>query len=85
MLFLLRTPNDRPWSAPGLESMAVAAMTRHAIDVTARRIGFDPELIADLMGHGDHARRVIPIPVPNVGHFQADGRIRRLRSFCVPG
>jgi CRISPR-associated protein Csb2 len=78
MLFSLRTPDDQPWSAPGTEAMAVAAMARHAIQTTAQQIGYPVDRITDLMGHGDQSRRLIPIPVPNVGHHHADGRVRRI-------
>jgi len=76
-LFVLRAPDDRPWSAPGHAAMAVAAMTRHAIHTAARRCNLDDSLVADLMGHGPGAR-ITAAPLPNVGHAYADGRIRRV-------
>jgi CRISPR-associated protein Csb2 len=78
MLFCLRTPDDQPYSALGTEAMVIAAMSRHAIQATAQSSGFDADLITDIMGHGNHERRVTPMPMPNVGHRYADGRIRRV-------
>lgn len=78
LVMSLRTPDDRPWSAPGEDAMAVAAMTRHAIHQAALQARLDPETIRALMGHGAETQRILTVPVPNVGHAYADGRLRRV-------
>ena len=75
--FRLRTLNGDPWSAGRDGGLAVAAMLRHAIGESAKRAGFDVTAVAELMGHGGPGR-IHAMPLPNVGHYRADGRIRRV-------
>jgi CRISPR-associated protein Csb2 len=77
-LFSLQAADrDRTWSAEPSRLLDVAAMTRHAVYDAATRAGLAPEIITNLMGHGDEERILIH-PLPNVGHRYADGRIRRV-------
>ena len=75
--FRLRTLNGAPWSAGRDGGLAVAAMLRHAIGESAKRAGLDATAVAELMGHGGPGR-IHAMPLPNVGHYRADGRIRRV-------
>jgi CRISPR-associated protein Csb2 len=77
-LLSLRDPvTDGPWSAECSRILAIAAMTRHAIQDAAARAGLDRDTVSALMGHRDE-RRILIQPLPNVGHQYADGRIRRV-------
>jgi CRISPR-associated protein Csb2 len=76
--FALRTFDDTGSLAiPGREAMRVAGMVRHAIDQAARVAGLDDETRTEIMGHGGSARLGV-LPVPNIAHQWADGRIRRV-------
>ena len=75
--FLLKDMGDRPLVFEGVRAMDVAAMVRHVIGRAARRAGLPNETVAEIMGHGADSR-IRAHPLPNVGHFHADGRIRRV-------
>lgn len=67
----------RQHSDPPQRGMAVAAMLRHAIGQAASDAGLSADEVAEVMGHGGSGR-IWAIPLPNVGHAWADGRIRRV-------
>ncbi|MCE9664890.1 type I-U CRISPR-associated protein Csb2 [Halomonas sp. M5N1S17] len=74
----LRSPDAAlPWSKTGTEAVQVAGMVRHAIHRAAKLAGLDQQVITELMGHGGEGR-INVLPVPNVGHRWADGRVRRV-------
>ncbi|TCO79635.1 CRISPR-associated protein Csb2 [Plasticicumulans lactativorans] len=75
--FMLRTPRDEPWSLEGTDGMRLSAMVRHAIQRAAETAGLPAAAIRAAMGHAGAARLQV-YPVPNVGHYQADGRLRRV-------
>lgn len=75
--FSLRTPGDRALSADGARMVEVAAMVRHAIGHTAKCAGLGTSVISELMGHGGEGR-ISAQPLPSVGYWDADGRIRRV-------
>lgn len=76
--FALRTLDDQgSFAVPGREAMRVSGMVRHAIDEAADSAGLDDDVRSELMGHGGDARFGV-LPVPNVAHRYADGRIRRV-------
>jgi hypothetical protein len=52
-------------------------MLRHAIGESAKCAGLDATAVAELMGHGGPGP-IHAMPLPNVGHYRADGRIRRV-------
>lgn len=78
LAFSLRSPDAAsPWSKTGAEAVHVAGMVRHAIHRAAKLAGLDHQAITELMGHGGDGRIQV-LPVPNVGHRWADGRVRRV-------
>ncbi|WP_019022501.1 MULTISPECIES: type I-U CRISPR-associated protein Csb2 [unclassified Thioalkalivibrio] len=82
--FTLRLPDDSgPWSVPGEEAMRVTGMVRHALHQAARQAGLGDKAIGALMGH-DGPGRLYALPVPNVAHKWADGRIRRVLIAAPP-
>lgn len=70
-------PGEGPWSMAGTDSARLAAMVRGAIHEAAKTSGLDLSQITELMGHGGDGRVHI-LPLPNVGHAHADGRVRRV-------
>ena len=52
-------------------------MVRQAVHGAARCAGPDERAISELMGHGGDGR-IEARPLPNVGYWHADGRIRRV-------
>lgn len=83
--FVLRQPQDhKPWSVPGTEALRVAAMVRHAMHRAAVTAGLSKDAITALMGHGEGGRIQV-LPLPNVGHRWADGRVRRVMMSAEPG
>ena len=82
--FLLARPDDhRPWSVPATEGLRVAAMVRHAVQRAAVTAGLEQAAITELMGHGGDGR-ILVLPLPNVGHRWADGRVRRVMVSAGP-
>lgn len=82
--FLLRQPDDfKPWSVPAAEALRVAAMMRHAVHQAAITAGLSQDAVTALMGHGDGGRIQV-LPLPNVGHRWADGRVRRVMVSAEP-
>lgn len=76
--FALRSLDDRSALAlEGQQVMCIAGMVRHAIGRAAKLAGLDEAAITEIMGHGGSGRFGV-LPVPNVGHPWADGRIRRV-------
>ena len=60
------------------QTVALAAMVRHAVhEVLQREPDFENQL-RGLMGHGDKGNQVALLPMPTVGHQHADGLIRRV-------
>lgn len=60
------------------QTVALAAMVRHAVhEVLQQEPDFDAQL-RELMGHGDRGGQVALLPMPTVGHQHADGLIRRV-------
>jgi CRISPR-associated protein Csb2 len=60
------------------QAIAVAAMLRHAVHEVLQREDHTLSQIQDLMGHGQRHRQMTFLPLPSVGHPQADGLIRRV-------
>lgn len=77
--FTVRTPDDSaPWATPGEEMMRLSGMVRHAVKRACELAGLDDALARSILGHGDDDHRLYVMPVPNVGHEWADGRVRRV-------
>lgn len=71
------TSRAAPHSEPPERALPIAAMLRHAVGEAAQQAGFSESTIAEIMGHGGIGR-IHSIPLPNVGHAWADGKIRRV-------
>lgn len=77
-------PGEGPWSIAGTDLARLAAMVRGAIHQAAKTSGLEQSQIAELMGHGGNGRLHV-LPLPNVGHAHADGRIRRVLLAAPAG
>lgn len=75
--FRLQDTKGRLFAFEGVRAMEVAAMTRHVVGRAAASAGMATDAVSELMGHGG-GRRVRVHPLPNVGHFRADGLVRRV-------
>lgn len=60
------------------QTVALAAMVRHAVhEVLQQEPGF-AEQLKTIMGHGEKGGQIALLPMPTVGHEHADGLIRRV-------
>ena len=81
-LFGLRAADGiRPLSKPWQTSMEVAAWMRHAAGKALQRaagIDVDSFVLGHTEGERDRSNRISFVPLPSIGHPNADGRIRRI-------
>jgi CRISPR-associated protein Csb2 len=88
-LFDLRVcRSERPYSNHAQSTMEVAAWMRHATSQALLQ-EYDPAVVnAVALGHSEanlHGCRLSYLPLPSIGHPNADGRIRRVMVTGSPG
>ena len=67
------------FSKPAERGMLVAAWMRHAAGQALLQEKTDEQLVnAIALGHGEAPGRLSYVPIPSIGHSNADGRIRRV-------
>lgn len=80
---VLTTADGAMASFDAKRTLHVAAWSRHAAHVAAKRLGLDDSFTNSFVcGHGEDdrakTRRLSYVPLPSVGHAHVDGRIRRM-------
>lgn len=85
---LVATDSERAVNFPWVATMRVAGWLRHAAGIALEGEDILEDMKAYVYGHGEDEasknRRIAYLPLPSVGHVNADGRIRRV-LIAEPG
>ena len=67
-----------PYRRDPQHAVAVAAMLRHSVHEVLVQEGYEDYKVREILGHGPKGKQIGCLPLPSVGHPQADGLIRRV-------